>query len=245
MRALVLAAGLGTRLRPWTLTHPKALVPVAGVPVLERVLGKLEDEGFTDIAVNIHHFGEQIIDFLSHRRNKARIVISDEREALLDTGGGILQAAGMLEGEGPLLVHNADILSSAPLRDIVCAHLFSGAAVTLLTSGRNSTRRLVFDDNGCLHAWLDTRTGSIRPETVHYVRGTMSEEAFSGIYVVDYRAVEKMREWAPGRSFPIMDFLLHNCAGMEFRHFFMPGLRLLDIGKPDSLACAGEFVRSL
>jgi len=100
MRALVLAAGLGTRLKPWTLEHPKALVPVEGVPVLERVLTKLEREGFDRIVVNIHHFGEQIIDYLERRTNKAEIRISDERPQLLDTGGGILQADRVLGGDG-------------------------------------------------------------------------------------------------------------------------------------------------
>ena len=116
MKAMILAAGLGTRLKPWTLTHPKALVPVGGVPMLERVIRKLEKEGFNDIVVNIHHFGEQIIDFLKSRQWQAHISISDERGELLDTGGGISRASGFLGANSqPFLVHNVDILSSADL----------------------------------------------------------------------------------------------------------------------------------
>ena len=243
MRALVLAAGLGTRLKPWTLEHPKALVPVAGVPMLERVLTQLENEGFGRIVVNVHHFGDQIISFLSSRDNKAEICISDERDQLLDTGGGILQADEVLGGNEPLLVHNVDILSNAPLQMIMQQHIATQAHATLLTSGRVSSRKLAFDKNGALCGWHDLKSGAVKPAS--YAPDSECEEAFSGIYIMGKEAIIKMRKDMDKPVFPIMDFFLTACAEMTFSRFYMENLRLLDIGKPDALAKAEAFVSEL
>lgn len=243
MRALVLAAGMGTRLKPWTLEHPKALVPVSGVPMLERVLTKLENEGFDRIVVNVHHFGEQIIEYLERRPSRAEIRISDERDCLLDTGGGILQADRVLGGEGPLLVHNVDILSNAPLSQMMRRQMETNADATLLTSLRDSTRRLAFDSDDRLKGWHDLRTDAVKPEG--YVAGSLREEAFSGIYTIHPRAIARMHAWAASRSFPVMDYLLSNCLDSDFRRFCRTDLRMLDIGKPDALARAEDFIRSL
>lgn len=124
MKAMILAAGLGTRLRPWTLQHPKALVPVGGIPMLHRVITSLTAQGFDDITVNIHHFGQQIIDFLNSKEYGTRINISDERGHLLDTGGGIVHASKFLCADAePFLVHNVDILSDADLCGLMKAHI--------------------------------------------------------------------------------------------------------------------------
>lgn len=245
MRALVLAAGLGTRLKPWTLEHPKALVPVAGIPMLERVLSKLENEGFDNIVVNIHHFGDQIVDYLKTRKSCAEISISDERGSLLDTGGGILQADEVLKGDSPLLVHNVDILSDASLRSLMQGHEKSGAEVTLLTSHRASSRKLCFDSSDHLCAWIDVRSGETKPVGCGYVAGTATEEAFSGIYIMGKDAIKRMRKWATRKAFPIMDFFLDTCGDADYRRYCIPRLRLLDIGKPDALAKAADFVASM
>ena len=114
MKAFILAAGLGTRLKPWTLSHPKALVPVGGVPMLERVIRRLENEGFDYIVVNVHHFASQITDFLKARAWQARIEVSDETDLLLDTGGALVHAAPLLcRDSEPFLIHNVGILSDA------------------------------------------------------------------------------------------------------------------------------------
>lgn len=244
MRALILSAGYGTRLRPWTLSHPKALVPVRGVPMLERVLSKLENEGFNRIVINVHHFGEQIIDYIKQRDNKSEILISDEREQLLDTGGGILQADEVLKGDSPLLVHNVDILSNAPLAHLWNIHINSNADATLLTSQRTSTRLLAFDKSDRLYAWINQKTGEIRPNP-DYKRGSMLEEAFSGIYIINKSMIDKMRYSHQSPSFPIMDFLLSHCREYVFKHYFMPSLRLIDIGKPETLSYAQEFLSEL
>ena len=124
MKAMILCAGLGTRLRPWTLSHPKALVPVGGVPMLERVIDKLRSQGFDYIVVNVHHFPEQIVDFLRQRDLGVKIAVSDESDRLLDTGGAIMKAEELLRfSDGPVLVHNVDILSDADLRGLMQRHI--------------------------------------------------------------------------------------------------------------------------
>ena len=131
MKAMIFAAGLGTRLRPLTDHMPKALVPVAGVPMLQRVILRLKEAGFHDIVINIHHFGEQILDFLKANDNfGVRILISDERGELLDTGGGILKARPLLDDGEPFLIHNADILTHIDLAAIYRHHVESGAEAT-------------------------------------------------------------------------------------------------------------------
>ena len=146
---MILAAGLGTRLKPWTLEHPKALVPVDGIPMLERVILKLKSQGFDEIVVNVHHFAGQITDFLDSKDFGIKISISDERGGLLDTGGGLVHARHLLEGE-PFLVHNVDILSNADLSALMHFHESEGNDVTLLTSDRKSSRKLLFDEDGSL-----------------------------------------------------------------------------------------------
>lgn len=248
MRGLVLAAGLGTRLRPWTLHHPKALVPVEGVPVLERVLRRMEEAGCDEIVVNVHHFGEQIIDWLAARGSgRGRIIVSDERERLLDTGGGILRAFPLGSGRGPMLVHNADILSTAPLEAMMRAHVSAddSRAATLLTCPRQSARRLVFDAGGRLRGWVNKDTGELRPGGFRPCERDR-EMPFGGIYIMDERGYGALRRWAErqGRKvFGIMEFLLDSCSTLPVREYYSAQTRLLDIGKPDALAGAGAFLR--
>ena len=156
MKAMVFAAGLGTRLRPLTDHQPKALVNVGGVPMLERVILRLKGAGFDDITVNVHHFGEQIIDFLQTKRYAGvTIHISDERDLLLDTGGGILKAKPFLEGNEPFLVHNADIMTDIDLGALYRHHLAHRAEATLVVSQRNTSRYLLFDAQQRLQGWTN------------------------------------------------------------------------------------------
>ena len=140
MKAFILAAGFGTRLKPWTLEHPKALVPVHGVPMLRRVIDKLRGYGFDSLTVNVHHFADQIVDYIKEEGLEDLVKVSDESEGILDTGGGLLNAAPQLfvSDSDPVLVHNVDILSDAPLREIMARHELSGADISLVTSLRES-----------------------------------------------------------------------------------------------------------
>ena len=183
---MILAAGLGTRLRPWTLAHPKALVPVGGVPMLERVIISLRNQGYDEMVVNIHHFGEQIVEFVESKREElgVDIKISDERGCLLDTGGGIVAASDLLFGKdsSPVLIHNVDILSNADLNNLMKHHKEKGNDITLLTSDRESSRKLIFSPDGRLRGWHNLSTDEYRPADFHSVPGD-SEMGFSGIYI--------------------------------------------------------------
>lgn len=237
MKAMILAAGLGTRLRPWTLTHPKALVPVGGVPMLRRVAERLIAEGFDRITINTHHFASQIEDYIAANPMEAEFAVSPEHDTLLDTGGGIAHAAPLIAADDePVLIHNVDILSDAPLRALAEAHEAAAADATLLVSRRESSRRLVFDAEGRLRGWMNA-SGDTRPAGF-VVQPDHTALAFSGIYMLSARTVREMAAYGAGRPFPIMDFLLDRCGEMQFRSFVAPELNLIDIGKPDTLARA-------
>lgn len=242
---MIMAAGLGTRLKPWTSEHPKALVPVEGVPVLERLIIKLRDAGFDQITVNVHHFSDQVRDYLDTHDLGVSINVSDESGQLLDTGGALMNAAPVLSGDyEPVLVHNVDILSNEDLGGLVCRHKDSGADITLLTSHRESSRRLVFNPDGTLAGWHDVVSDQYRPEGFRLQPG-MIQEAFSGIYVVGMKALTDIVRYGCriGKvRFPIMDYLLSGPYGIRIERHCDPGLRMLDIGKPDALARAKEYL---
>lgn len=250
MIALVLAAGLGTRLKPWTLSHPKALVPVGGIPMLRRVLERLVSQDFDTVIVNVHHFASQICDYLADNDFGANIIISDETGQLLDTGGAVVRASALdvrLKSE-PLLVHNVDILSNADLKALMCKSIDDEADASLLVSNRDSSRKLIFDNSFALRGWHNTATGEFRPQMPgNWMHDTQSgaikyqEFAFSGIYVVSPRATAMMREVYGDAPFPVMDFFLSLQDRMTFRGVVDEKLQLIDIGKPETLELANSL----
>lgn len=238
MKAMILAAGLGTRLKPWTTAHPKALVPVGGVPMLERVISRLRREGFDDMVVNVHHFSDQIKEFLRSRDFGVKISISDESDLLLDTGGGILHARDLLfVDDEPVLIHNVDILSNACLADLMSRHKTTGAEATLLVSNRNSSRRLIADKHGRLKGWHNLQTREYKPSD-YQAEPTDREYAFSGIHVVSRNLVERMEREGRKGAFPIMDVYLSNCRATDYHLEVADNLELIDIGKPETLQAA-------
>ena len=247
MKAMIFAAGLGSRLKPLTDTMPKALVPVAGCPMLEHVILKLKASGFTEIVINIHHFGEQIIDFLKTNNDFGLTIhISDERDRLLDTGGGIRKARLFFENSGePFLVHNVDILSDMNLKELYDFHMQSGSVATLLASRRTTSRYLLFNTERKLRGWINKDTGQVKPEGFHYDQSLYREYAFSGIHVFSpavFRLMEAPR-WEG--KFSIMDFYLATCGQTDYSGYLAEKLELIDIGKPETLARAEEFVKKL
>ena len=247
MKAMIFAAGLGSRLKPLTDTMPKALVPVAGCPMLEHVILKLKASGFTEIVINIHHFGEQIIDFLKTNNDFGLTIhISDERDRLLDTGGGIRKARLFFENSGePFLVHNVDILSDMNLKELYDFHMQSGSVANLLASRRTTSRYLLFNTERKLRGWINKDTGQVKPEGFHYDESLYREYAFSGIHVFSpavFRLMEAPR-WEG--KFSIMDFYLATCGQTDYSGYLAEKLELIDIGKPETLARAEEFVKKL
>ena len=241
MKAMIFAAGLGTRLKPLTDHMPKALVPVAGKPMLEHVIRKLIAAGCDEIVINVHHFADQIIEFVKANNNfDITIHISDETDMLLDTGGGIKKAASFFHE--PFLIHNVDILSNVDLKSLYEYHLTSGNDATLLVSHRNTVRYLLFDEEDCLCGWVNKDTLQTKPEGFVYQPEVQKEYAFSGIHIVSPTLFNYMGDnWTD--KFPIMDFYLQTCREAKLGGYAKENLQLIDIGKPETLAQAEDFIR--
>lgn len=249
MQAMIFAAGMGTRLRPLTDRMPKALVPVGDKPLLWHVIMKLHEAGADKMVVNVHHFASQIIDYLSRNHNFGfDISISDETSELLDTGGGLRHAAGLFRPGEPVLVHNVDILSNVDLARFY-AHAPEADAV-LLVSHRQTQRYLLFDDEMKLVGWVNVKTGevkspheAVRAQSVDSLTRRYHTLAFAGIHTVGPRALSEMSQW-PDR-FGIIDFYLRSCHRLSIVGCEADNLRLLDVGKLDTLAEADHFLSTL
>ncbi|MDD4107252.1 MAG: nucleotidyltransferase family protein [Prolixibacteraceae bacterium] len=191
MKAIIFAAGLGTRLKGETKNRPKALVEIGGKPLLQLAVEKLRDENFNEIVVNIHHFSELMTGFLKSHDFGIAVQISDESDKLLDTGGALKKAAPLLRGEEPVLVYNVDILSNLNLRKVMDVHIKSRALATLVIRERNSDRCFKFDDNNRLAGWINKRTGQKKISDPAKFDNA-KEMAFSGIHVVSPAIFEMM-----------------------------------------------------
>ena len=242
MRAMLFAAGKGTRLRPITDQIPKALVSVAGKPLLAIVIERLRNAGVREIVINIHHFGEQILDYLSNNDFGVNISVSDERESLLDTGGGLKKAVPLFSSSNePILLHNVDILSNA---DIALFYEKSSTqAATLLVSSRKTSRYLLFDENNCLRAWQNVMTGEVRTPYADIDLGRLRPYAFSGIHCFSPSLFPFMESFA--ERFSLIDFYLQVCDKVDVKCEVKPDLRMLDVGKIDTLERAEEFLQNL
>ena len=243
---MVFAAGLGTRLRPLTDSLPKALVPVAGKPLLWHVLGRLRSAGFGEVVVNVHHFGDQIIGYLRDNPDFAdlEIRISDEREALLDTGGGLLKARPLLEGgeNGRFLVHNVDIFSNADL-EALWTDVRPDAVATLVVSERPTSRYLLFDGDMRLCGWTNVATGEVRsPYGRDLDLSSCRRFAFAGMHVLSDRLFPLFGDYGFDGAFPVMDFYLRICADHPVYGVAPEGMSLLDVGKTASLPEAERFL---
>lgn len=244
MKAMIFAAGMGTRLKPLTDTLPKALVPIAGKPMLEHVILKLKAAGFHQIVINIHHYGELIIDFLKANNNFGiQIDISDERDYLLDTGGGIKNATRFLQGNEPFLVHNVDIISNINLVELYNYHLQTNPLATLLVSKRDTSRYLLFNKENKLCGWRNRETGEVKSYYPDFDPSQYGEFAFSGIHVISPQIFEWMEEWTG--KFPIINFYLSICAKTNIHAYPAQNLELIDIGKPESLPKAEELIKNI
>ena len=243
MKAMIFAAGIGSRLKPLTDNMPKALIPVNGKPMLEHVILKLKAFGFDQIVINIHHLGEQIIDFLKANNNFGiQIFISDEKDYLLDTGGGLKKAQQFLQGDEPFLIHNADIISDIDLKKLYDSHLENNPLATLLVSQRETSRYLLFDKSNKLCGWRNRETGEIKSFYPYFDPSHYQEYAFGGIHVLSPQIFDWLQEWT-GR-FSIINFYLSVCAKTNIRAYIAEDLHLLDIGKPETLAQAEEWMKT-
>lgn len=241
MKAMIFAAGMGTRLKPLTDRMPKALVPVAGAPLLEHVIVKLKLAGCTDILVNVHHFASQIREFLIQKENFGlHIECSDETECLLETGGGIRKGAWFFEDGAPFLVHNVDILSDLDLGAFYRNHLVHKAAATLLVSKRETARYLLFDEERNLKGWINEQTGAVKSPIVGFDAAGYERLAFGGVHIFSPELFPLMEGWP--QRFPIIDFYLSVADKVAIKGDCQQ-LRWLDVGKLDSLDKAEAFFK--
>lgn len=245
MKAMILAAGLGTRLKPLTDKIPKALVEVEGVPVLERIILKLKRAGFDFIVVNVHHHSKQIKDFLSAKNFGVEILISDESEELLDTGGGIVKAFPLLfsKNREPVLFHNVDILSNADIERFMKQTVTAGNS-NLIVNNRDSSRKLIFTNNMQLLGWHNIKNNEYRPYTIENKKDII-ELAFSGIYCLTEKSIIEMKTLLGNGKYSIMDYFLNPQRTEIINGFVHPGLKLLDIGKPATLLRASELLKDI
>ena len=225
MEGFILAAGLGTRLRPLTNDRPKALVEVGGMTLLERTIRRLESAGINHIVINVHHFADKVIDFVNTHTWQARTDISDERDLLLDTGGALKQAAPLFSGREEVLVHNVDILSDIDLQAVERHHRSEGNLVTLCVSRRKTKRLLAFDERGLLVGRADEGL------------------AFSGISIVSPELFALLPE--ADRPYPVIDeYIRLSQAGHRIGAYLHDPAHWLDVGKPETLKQAEQWTVS-
>jgi len=238
MKAMILAAGLGTRLKPFTNDRPKALVEVGGKTLLEHTINKLAENGFDEIVVNTHHFSQMLISFIQSKDFGAKILISDETERLLDTGGGIFNAAHYFEGDSPFLVHNVDVLTDIDLNLLYTTHAGSNSLVTLAVGKRESSRVFLFDDEMKLAGWKNKLTNKqIIPDNN---RRPLTEFAFAGIHVINPEIFKLIKTTG---AFSIIDTYLNLCNKYTIKGYDVSSNFVLDVGKPDSLTAAEEYLK--
>ena len=254
MNAMIFAAGLGTRLKPYTDHCPKAMVEVAGKPMIAHQLLKLRDAGFQHVVINVHHFAEQIIDYVNANGGFGLdVAFSDERGQLLDTGGGIRKALPLFDTGSPVLIHNVDIFSNADLAELYDIHVADGAEASLLVSRRETSRYLIFDDKDNLVGWKNIKTGEVRTShnELQQVLECLVEDdetyrlrAFSGIHVISPTLFPLLRE--SDEVFSITNFYWQNSLNRHIRCVeASAGLRWVDAGKPETLAKAAGIVGRL
>lgn len=242
MQAMIFAAGLGTRLKPLTDHMPKALVSVGGEPLLKRVILKLKEAGVERIVVNVHHFSEQIVSYLKENNNfDTDILISDESQMLLETGGGIKKARPLFEQSSPVLIHNVDILSNVDLNDFYNLPLGNTTpAARLIVSSRKTKRYLLFDSTMRLVGWTNIDTGEVKSPYPNLNPADCQMFAFSGIHMV-WPELFPLMDNEPDK-FPIMDFYLKNCQRVRIEGILKTDLRLMDVGKQETLHDAERFL---
>ena len=252
MKAMVFAAGLGTRLKPLTDNMPKALVPLAGKTLLQWQIERLKSAGITDIVVNVHHFPDMIIDYLKEHHNfGCNIQVSDERDMLLETGGGLRKAMRLLgdeaKGDG-ILVCNVDILSNIDIPTLLQTYNSEEMGIVVV-SERKTQRYLLFDEENRLCGWTNVATGEIKGDEAMRRKGdeAIKRLAFSGMQVLNPRIFECMDAVVEqkGEKFSLIDLYL-NIADKEVLRAYVPeDYRMMDVGKIDQISEAEAFAQSI
>jgi NDP-sugar pyrophosphorylase family protein len=239
MKAMILAAGVGNRLKPLTELKPKALVEVGGQPMIGSLIHRLSKQGITSFIVNVHHYSAQVINYLKSSEFKSfDIAISDESAKLLDTGGGLFKAAGFFSDGKPFLLHNVDILSGINFTQMLAHHQAEGNLATLAVSRRNSSRFLLLDSQNYLKGWQDAKTGEVKRVTGAI--GKLTPLAFSGIHIIDPSLFAFSKQTKP---FPIMDLYLSLAENYRIGVYIHEPEKWADMGSLNGLKRAEDILQ--
>jgi N-acetyl-alpha-D-muramate 1-phosphate uridylyltransferase len=232
MRGMILAAGLGTRFKPWTDAHPKALAIINGKTLLQRNVEYLQAAGITEVVVNVHHFAGQIVDAVKRSNGwGSRIIISDETDAVLETGGGLLKASPYLHTD-MFVMMNVDILTSLDLKAMVAMHKKLMPLATIATTNRKTSRYFLFDHLDNLCGWKNVKSGE---EKIMRVAPDVKEKAFSGIHVIDPRIFSLITQQG---KFSVVDVYLSLAREEVIKSFDHSESKFIDVGKPEAVSIA-------
>ncbi|MFW5832194.1 MAG: nucleotidyltransferase family protein [Prolixibacteraceae bacterium] len=237
MKAMIFAAGLGTRLQEATQNKPKALVDIGGKTLLQRAIEKLKNEGISEVVVNVHHYPVLMKEFIENNYFGIPVKISDETNDLLETGGGLKKAAPLLKGKEPVILYNVDVLTNLRLSEVVQQHKNSNALVTLVVRDRKTQRYFKFDRNKRLVGWINKKTGERKisiPENFEQAE----RMAFSGIHVLQ---PEAFKLFPDEKRFSLTDWYLNLAKNHLIKGFYDDSEFWMDVGKPNELAEARKM----
>ena len=238
MKAFILAAGLGTRLKPITDSKPKALVEINGIPLIEHLLLKLINHGFNSVIVNVHHYADQVIEFIKSKKSFGiEIEFSKESGLLLDTGGGLKNVKWFFNDNQPFLIHNVDIFSNIDLNELYSYHKDKNSIATLAVQKRNSSRYFLFDKGKNLCGWVNEKTGETK--ITRKSSGELYRFAFSGIQVVDPAIFDNMIKHD---VFSLVDLYLSIASKHRITYFDHSNSIFVDLGKKENLIEAEKLI---
>ncbi len=235
-KAMIFSAGLGTRFKPWTDKHPKALALVNGKSLLQRNIEYLQKYGITNVVVNVHHFAGQIIDAV--KKNKgwgSHVVISDESDEVLETGGGLVKARALLEGDEPFITLNVDILTDLDINDLLAFHQQHKPLISFGVTSRQTSRYFLFDENNRLCGWRNIKTNE---EIISVNRPGLVQKAYSCVVVFQPEVFGLIKQTG---KFSLTETYLDLAKDNLILGYDHSGDKLVDVGKPESVAVAEKL----
>lgn len=233
MKAMIFSAGLGTRFKPWTDKHPKALAPVNRKPLLQRNIEYLQAHGINDVIVNVHHFAGQVIDAVKKNDGwGSRVVISDESDVVLETGGGLLKAKPLFTPGERFVTCNVDILTDLDLHKLIDFHEKHRPLISFGVTNRKSSRYLLFNEENRLCGWRNTSTGE---EKIKIANDVLIQKAYSCVVVFEYAVFDLIPFTG---KFSLTDVYLHLAKDHVILGYDHSGDRFVDVGKPESVEIA-------
>jgi NDP-sugar pyrophosphorylase family protein len=234
--AMILAAGLGTRLKPWTDAHPKALALVNGKSLLQHNIEYLQRHGIYNVIVNVYHFAGQIITSIEQNHGwGSNVTISNETDAVLETGGGLKKARWYFDDAENFVLMNVDVLTDMNLNAMMAAHIQRAPLATLATTNRPTSRYFLFNDSNVLCGWRNVKTGE---EKMVRTGTTLTQQAFSGVHVINQKLLSLIQQEG---KFSMVDVYLSVAADNIIQSFDHSSSRFIDVGKPESMEEAGKM----